>query len=34
MRQHAWWIALALALVAAPAQAQVSRAAICMTQVT
>jgi hypothetical protein len=34
MRQQAWWAALAVALVAAPAQAQVSRAAVCMTMAT
>jgi hypothetical protein len=35
MRQQAWWTALAVALVATPvAEAQVIRAAVCMTQVT
>jgi hypothetical protein len=34
MRQQAWWTALAVALVAAPAEGQVTRAAVCMTMVT
>jgi hypothetical protein len=34
MKQQACWTALALALLAAPAEAQVTGAAVCMTQVT
>jgi hypothetical protein len=34
MRQQAWWTVIAVVLVAATAQAQVIRGAICMTQVT
>jgi hypothetical protein len=34
MRLKAFWAALALAFVAAPAEAQVNRGAICMTMVT
>jgi hypothetical protein len=34
MRWQAGWAALALAFVAAPAEAQVTRGAICMTMAT
>ena len=34
MKPKAWWAAVALAFLAAPAGAQVTRGAICMTQVT
>jgi hypothetical protein len=34
MKSTAWWTVLALAIVAAPAEAQVVRGAVCMTQVT
>ena len=34
MRLKACWVALALAFVAGPAEAQVIRGAVCMTMVT
>jgi hypothetical protein len=34
MRRQAWWATFALVLVPAPAQAQVIRAAVCMTMAT
>jgi hypothetical protein len=34
MRCTAWWTGFALAFLAAPAEAQVVRGAVCMTQVT